>query len=147
VPDADLLATDDAFTRFAAEVTPEAMAAVLLDPLMRAECTSYDDDLIDEDRKYSIRAATDENVARLTIMRVISDPQQSYRFHHFEARETSTGAVHVVLLTQEALGERYEPEPVPPSESNHYVDALSCFRRLREFLAASHGWAREAREG
>ena len=137
VPEPDLLgfSANELFSRFEAEVSAESLAAVFTDPLVVAECTTYDDDLLDGDCKYSVRPAGDGLSARLTIMRVLSDPDQLYRFHHFEARESSSGAVHIELLTQVALGVEHEVVPVPPHHLDHYIDALSCFRRLRTFLA------------
>jgi hypothetical protein len=137
IPEPDLLgfSANELFACFEAEVSAESLAAVFTDPLVVAECTGYDDDLIDGDRKYSVRQAGDRRPARLTIMRVLSDPDQLYRFHHFEARESSSGAIHIELLTQTALGTEHEVAPVAPHDLDHYIDALSCFRRLRTFLA------------
>ncbi len=139
VPEPELLGCSgtELHDRFRAEVSPESMDAVLLHPLVVNRCATYDHDLIDEDRKYSVRAATAGLPARLTIMRVISDPHLRYRFHHFETRESPCGTTSVELLTQKALGAEFEPEPVPRDHVDHYIDALSCFRRLRDFLAIS----------
>ena len=136
VPDPDLigLSAPQMLRRFADEVSPEALAAVLLHPVVLQECETYDDDLFDEDHCYSVRTATDDWPARVTIVRTVSDPQHKHRFHHFEARETDSGAVYIELLTQQALGAEYEVTPVAPEDRDHYAEALSCFRRLRAFL-------------
>ncbi|MDF2822608.1 MAG: hypothetical protein K0R68_16 [Mycobacterium sp.] len=141
VPEPALLAcsANEVFTLFQSDVSAEALAAVFTDPLVSRQCRSYDDDLIDRDRKYSVRQASQNGSvtvpARLTIMRVLSDPAQMYRFHHFEARESPSGATHVELLTQHALGTDEAVVPVAPHDIDHYIDALSCFRRLRSYLA------------
>lgn len=137
VPDPDLLgcSATELLARFATEVSAVALVSVLTDPLVVKECDTYDDDLIDADRKYSVRQATDSAPARLTIMRVLSDPEQRYRFHHFEARESDSGAIHIQLLTQDGLGVDRDVVPVGADDLAHHIDALSCFRRLRAFLA------------
>jgi len=139
VPEPDLFGCSEAELRdrFSAEVSAESVVAVMAHPLVMGRCETYDHDLIDEDRRYSVRRASGETPARLTIVRVISDPHLMYRFHHFEARRSPCGTTSVELLTQKSAGARCEPEPVPEHRVDHYIDALSCFRRLREFLAES----------
>ncbi|MGB3485798.1 MAG: hypothetical protein WBB07_26710 [Mycobacterium sp.] len=138
-PEPDLLGCTpgEIVAQFRSEVSAEAVAAVLTDPRVVADCTSYDDDLIDSDLRYSVRRATDTAKARLTVMRVLSDPEQLYRFHHFEPQETPTGSIRIELLTQKALGIEQDVIPVTNEDVGHYVDALSCCRRLRRFLAHS----------